>query len=43
MAQGGTTPEALRGRERMPRTMAMVAAVVLAIAAVIVLVILFAF
>jgi hypothetical protein len=38
MAQGGTTPEALRARERMPYAIAMVAAVVIAIAGVIVLV-----
>jgi hypothetical protein len=38
MVQGGTTPEALRARERMPFTIAILAAAVIAIAAVIVLV-----
>jgi uncharacterized membrane protein YidH (DUF202 family) len=43
MAQGGTTPEALRARERMPFAIASVAAVALVIAAVIVLVLVLAF
>lgn len=43
MAQGGTTPEALRARERMPFAIAALAAVVIVIAAVIVLVIVLAF
>jgi hypothetical protein len=43
MASGGTTPEALRARERMPFAIAAVAAVAIGVAGVIVLVVVLAF